>query len=206
MDAHDWDTRYDQTGLMWSQGPNQWVVDVTADLPAGRALDLAAGEGRNAIWLAERGWQATAVDFSAVALERARRIAAERLGTHADRLTTLHADLTTFTPEPQAYDLALVVYLQIAADQRATALRAAAGAVAPGGVLLVIAHDTDNVERGYGGPSDPAVLYSPADVVHDIDGSGLAIERAAQVTRSVETPLGERHALDCLVVARRPSP
>lgn len=204
MDAQDWDTRYEQTDLMWSQGPNQWIEEVTAGLPPGRALDLAAGEGRNAIWLAGRGWQATAVDFSAVALDRATRIAAERLGADAARFSTQQADLLTFTPEPGSYDLVIVVYLQIVADERSRVLRAAADAVAPGGTLVVTAHDSDNIARGHGGPPDPAVLYSAADVTSDIDGSGLTVDRAEQVSRVVTTPDGPRAALDCLVVATRP--
>lgn len=204
MDATDWDSRYAQTDLMWSQGPNQWIEQVTAVLPPGTALDLAAGEGRNAIWLTGRGWHATAVDFSAVALERATAIATERLGADAARFSTLRADLLTYSPEPRTYDLVIVVYLQIVADERARVLRAAAEAVAPGGTLVVVAHDSDNLERGYGGPPDPAVLYSAADVTADIAGSGLTVGRAEQVGRAVTTPDGERTALDCLVVAARP--
>ncbi len=204
MDAKDWDSRYDQTELMWSRGPNTWVEEVTAGLAPGRALDLAAGEGRNAIWLAERGWQATALDFSAVALERARVLAAERLGDGASRFSTEQADLLTHKPEPRSFDLVLVVYLQIPANQRSSILRTAAEAVAPGGMLLVTAHDPQNIERGYGGPPDPAVLYSADDVVRDIDGSGLSIVRADLATRVVTTPVGDRDALDCLLVATRP--
>jgi len=204
MDAKDWDSRYDQAELTWSLGPNQWVVDITADLSPGRVLDLAAGEGRNAIWLAERGWHATAVDFSAVALERATRIAAERLGQDVTRFSVREADLASFIPEAQSYDLVLVVYLQVASELRSRVLRAAAEAVAPGGMLVVIAHDTQNAERGYGGPPNPAVLYSASDVTSDIDGCGLAVHRAERVTRVVETPEGARTALDCLVAASRP--
>jgi len=204
MDAKDWDSRYDQTDLMWSQGPNQWIEQVTAELPPGKALDLAAGEGRNAIWLASRGWEATALDFSAVALERAARIASERLGDGAARFSTQCEDLFTYSPDPRAYDLVIVVYLQVAANQRTRVLRAAAEAVAPGGMLVVTAHDTENAARGHGGPQDPAVLYSAGDVTVDIDGSGLSVQRAELVTRVVTTPDGEREALDCLVVATRP--
>jgi len=205
MDAKDWDSRYEQTDLMWSQGPNQWIEQVTAELPPGKALDLAAGEGRNAIWLASRGWEATALDFSAVALDRASRIASERLGDGAARFSTLCEDLFTYTPQPGAYDLVIVVYLQVAADQRTRVLRAAAEAVAPGGTLVVTAHDTANATRGYGGPQDPAVLYSAGDVTADIDGAGLMVLRAELVTRVVTTPDGDREALDCLVVATRPA-
>ncbi len=204
MDATDWDDRYGTTDLMWSQGPNQWIEGVTSGLTPGRALDLAAGEGRNAIWLAGRGWQATALDFSAVALERASRLAAERLGADSARFSTRCEDLSVYTPEPHAYDLVIVVYLQVAAPMRSRVLRAAAEAVAPGGTLVVTAHDTANLEHGHGGPQDPAVLYSAADVVSDIDGSGLAVARADQVARTVTTPDGDRQALDCLVVATRP--
>jgi len=204
MDAKDWDSRYDETDLRWSRGPNRWIAEITADLPPGRVLDLAAGEGRNAIWLAERGWHATAVDFSAVALQRATRIAAGRLGEGVTRFSVRQADLATYTPNPRSYDLVLVVYLQVESALRSQVLRAAADAVAPGGSLVVTAHDTRNAELGYGGPPDPAVLYSAGDVTSDIDGSGLDVQRAELVTRVVDTPDGTRNALDCLVVATRP--
>ncbi len=204
MDANEWDRRYDQAELVWSATPNLWVEQVTRDLTPGRVLDLAAGEGRNTLWLAERGWQATAVDFSQVALDRATGLAVERLGAAAGRFETDCADLLDYRPRRHAYDLVLVVYLQIAAAQRARVLRAAADAVAPGGRLLVVAHDSDNLERGYGGPPDPAVLYSAADVTADLDGTGLQVQRAEQVVREVETADGPRQALDALVVAARP--
>ena len=83
MDADAWDVRYRESELVWSPGPNQFVEAELADLPPGRALDLAAGEGRNAIWLAEQGWQVTAVDFSQAGLDKGRSLRrgpARRLG------------------------------------------------------------------------------------------------------------------------------
>jgi SAM-dependent methyltransferase len=204
MDAEHWDSRYGQAELVWSATPNRWVEEVAAGLAPGRALDLAAGEGRNALWLAERGWRATAVDFSQVALDRGSRLATERLGAAADRFDVVCADLLDYQPQPLAYDLVLVVYLQVPAAQRTRVLRAAAGAVAPGGRLLVAAHDTDNLEHGYGGPPDATVLYSADDVIADLAGSGLEVERAGQVIREVATEEGARQALDALVVARQP--
>ena len=76
MDRDAWNDRYRTAELVWSVDANQFVVAETADLLPGRALDLAAGEGRNAIWLAERGWAAIAVDFSDVALDKATALAA----------------------------------------------------------------------------------------------------------------------------------
>jgi SAM-dependent methyltransferase len=204
MDATDWDHKYLEAELLWSNGPNQWVEQVAGDLEPGRALDLAAGEGRNAIWLAELGWSATAVDFSPVAVDRARRIAGQRLGAQAYRFSARVADVLDADLEQSAYDLVLVIYLQLGPAARRTALRAAASAVAPGGRLLVVAHDSDNIANGYGGPSDPEVLYTAQDVANDLTDTGLRVERAERVTRVVATATGAERALDCLVVASRP--
>lgn len=203
MDAAGWDERYAASELLWSVGPNRFVEEVAADLPPGRALDVAAGEGRNALWLVERGWKATAVDFSTVALERTRSLAATRLGERADRLDVVQADVLTYQPERRAFDLVLLVYLQVVADERRAALRLSASGVAPGGRLLVIAHDSTNLTHGVGGPQDPDVLYTPQDVVADLAGTGLSVERAETVRRPVETPDGVRDALDVLVLATR---
>jgi len=204
VDAEHWDRRYDQTGLVWSAEPNRWVEEVAAALPPGRVLDLACGEGRNALWLAERGWRAVGVDFSRVAVDRAVELATVRLGVAADRFEGVCADLLEFEPEPRAFDLVLVVYLQLRPAERTTVLRRAAAAVADGGLLFVAAHDSANLEDGYGGPQEPAVLYTAADVVADIGGGGLVVDRAERVVRPVATDEGERHALDCLVLAHRP--
>jgi 2-polyprenyl-3-methyl-5-hydroxy-6-metoxy-1,4-benzoquinol methylase len=99
MDANDWNIRYDQTDLRWSSGPNQWIVQVTASLAPGRVLDLAAGGGRIATWLDERGWSATAVDFSAVALERAPR-RSRRAGCWSSQRTTPRTPITASAARP----------------------------------------------------------------------------------------------------------
>jgi SAM-dependent methyltransferase len=199
MDSEAWNRRYADRELVWTSEPNRFLVAEAAGLEAGRALDLACGEGRNAVWLAEQGWRVTGVDFSEAGLETAHALAAAR-GVRAEWVT---ADLLAYTPEPQAYDLVLVFYLQVPAAERRPIVRAAAGAVAPGGVFLLVAHDRGNLEHGYGGPQDPAVLYTASDVVGELDGTGLEIERAETVKRPVDTPEGERVALDTLVRARR---
>lgn len=205
MDAAGWNDRYSDRELVWSVKPNLWVEDLTADLPAGRALDLAAGEGRNALWLAERGWDVTAVDFSSVAIERARSLAGERLGPEAGRFRVEMADLLAYEPRTAAWDLVLLVYLQVPATERRRIVRKAAGAVAPAGHLLVVGHDLDNLAHGVGGPPDPAVLYTPSDIRTDLEGTGLAIDRAETRTRPVETDGGPAQALDAVVLARRPA-
>lgn len=168
------------------------------DLPTGTAIDLAAGEGRNAIWLAERGWQATAVDYSSVALDKARQIA-ERRGV---AISTVVADLTTYEPTPAGYGLVVIAYLQLVEDELVPILRRAAAAVEPGGTLVLVSHDLSNLESGYGGPQRPAVLTTPGQVVAAI-GDELTVELAEVAERHVQTDDGERTALDTVLVARR---
>jgi SAM-dependent methyltransferase len=196
MDASTWDERYRGADLVWGAPPNRWVAEELSDATPGRALDLACGEGRNALWLAAQGWHVTAVDFSAVAIGKGREL--DRRGL----VTWVEGDATTYVASPEV-DLALLCYLQLAATERRLAVRAAAASLAPGGVLLVIAHDTRNLTEGTGGPQHPDVLYTAADVAADLDGSGLTVERAGEVLRPVEG--ADRRAIDALLRARRPT-
>ncbi|MGZ4448001.1 class I SAM-dependent methyltransferase [Oryzihumus sp.] len=198
MDARAWDDRYAATELVWSVTPNQFVAAETATLPPGRAVDLAAGEGRNAIWLAQQGWSVTAVDFSAVGLEKGRRLAGD-----AD-VTWVCADATTWVPDAEvgaSYDLAVLAYLQLPSAQRREAVRRAWEALRPGGTFLLVAHDTTNLAEGTGGPQDPAVLMSAADVLGDLAGEPYEVLHADRVARVVPDGHGEqdRTAWDCLV-------
>ena len=200
MDDRAWDERYAATDLLWTAEPNRFLVAEVADLPPGRALDLACGEGRHAVWLAGRGWEVTAVDFSRVALDKARRLAGAR-GVEVDWLL---ADVTSHTPAPDAYDLAVVLYLHLPTEPMAAVLRGAGDAVAPGGTLLVVGHDATNPTDGYGGPSDPSVLYGPADVVAALPNR-LVVDKAERVRRPVATADGTSSAVDVLVRAHRPA-
>jgi SAM-dependent methyltransferase len=117
-----WDQRYSGPDLVWGAGPNRFATGEVTALAAGRAVDLGTGEGRNAIWLAERGWQVTAVDFSAAGLARAGRLAAER-GVSVD---WVQADLLDYQPAPGGYDLVLVAYIHLPSASLARVFRAAA--------------------------------------------------------------------------------
>jgi SAM-dependent methyltransferase len=199
VDAEHWNDRYAASGYVWTTGANAQLVDEVASLDPGRALDLACGEGRNAVWLAEQGWTVTAVDFSEVGLDKGRRLAADR-GVLVD---WVRADATCWDPPAPGFDLVVVLYLQLPADQRRPALGVAARALTPGGTLLVIAHDATNLANGTGGPRDPAVLYGPDDVLADLEAAGVTVtvERAEVVERPVDG--ADRPALDCLVRVRR---
>lgn len=202
MDAAGWDERYAGNELVWGAGPNRFVAAEFEALPAGRVLDVACGEGRNAIWLAGRGWQASGVDFSATGIDRARRLAAE--AGVSDRVRFTVGDVVAGPLPAGPFDAVVVAYLQLPAGPRRAALRRAADVLAPGGTLLVVGHDPANLTGGFGGPQDPAVLFSPDDVVDDLAGvPGLTVERAEQVRRPVRTPDGEQVAVDALVRVRR---
>jgi 2-polyprenyl-3-methyl-5-hydroxy-6-metoxy-1,4-benzoquinol methylase len=197
MDAAGWDARYAEADLVSTAAPNRFLVDTADGLAPGRALDLAAGAGRNAVWLAGHGWEVTAVDFSGEGLRRAEALAAH----HGVEIATVRADVTEYRPPVGAFDLVVLAYLQLPEQQISGVIATASAAVAPGGTLLVAAHDRANLERGYGGPSRPEVLTTVDLVTAAI--TGLEIMRAEIAERSVDTPEGERIALDTLVVARR---
>ena len=203
MEAAEWDAKYSERELVWSAGPNVFVERYCADLPVGRALDVAGGEGRNGLWLADRGWTATVADFSQVALDRAAALW-DRRDEKRGVLEVRRVDVLSDPLGHRDHDLVVVAYLQLAELQRRAALRSAAEAVAPGGVLLVVAHHTDNLTEGYGGPQNAVWLYSEHDVVDDLGGTGLVPEVAERAVREVQVDGAVRAALDAVVLARRP--
>jgi len=188
MDARAWDERYAGTELVWSSGPNRFVETEVSGLPPDRALDLAAGEGRNAVWLAEQGWQVTAVDFSAVGLDKGRRVLAAHERARDLHIDWVHHDVLTYDPGPAGYDLALLAYLQLPAEERRTAVRVGFAALTVGGHLVVVAHDPTNLAEGTGGPQDPSVLYTAEEVLGDLDGERFDVLRAERVSRVVPAP------------------
>jgi 2-polyprenyl-3-methyl-5-hydroxy-6-metoxy-1,4-benzoquinol methylase len=197
VDATGWDARYAGSDLVWGVEPNRFVVEELAGLAPGRALDIAAGEGRNAVWLAARGWQVTAVDFSRVAVERGRQLAA----SHGVELDWLVADLRDYRPPAEAFDAVLVAYLHVSPDDLAAVLRRCAAALAPGGRIVVIGHDLTNLHRGVGGPQLPDVLYTPEAITAALPG--LTIVRAERALRPVPAPDTVVHAIDTVVTAVR---
>lgn len=203
MDAADWDARYAAAPLVWSAGPNAFVERDLADLPPGRALDLACGEGRNARWLASRGWHVTALDWSPVAVGKGRRLAEE----HDPPLDVdwVVGDVLT-APLPAPLDLVVVAYLHLPEAERRTTLRRAWAALAPGGTLHLVGHDSTNLLEGTGGPQDPRVLCTAADVLGDLADAEVEVVHADRVARTVAAPDGHGDAgtaYDVLVHLRR---
>ncbi len=195
MRSQDWDEKFGASEFLFTARPNQTVVDEATDLKPGTALDIACGQGRNAVWLAEQGWHVTAVDFSRVGLDRARRLAEAR----GVDVTYIEADVVTWQPPKQAFDLVLISYLQLPWLEFRTVLAGAVNALAPRGTLLIVGHDVDNIERGYGGPQDPVVLYDAQRIAAELPD--LDVATAQQVNRVVDTDIGPMTAIDTLVKA-----
>jgi SAM-dependent methyltransferase len=198
VQREDWDKRYASVENLWAVKPNRFLVAEVTGLEPGRALDLACGEGQNAIWLATLGWNVTGVDFSEVAIAKARS-RADRDGVRAEFVC---ADLLGYEPAAGAFDLVLVLYLHIPADGRRQVLANAAAALAPGGTFVLVGHDLTNMTDGVGGPSDPDLLCTPDQIASELPG--LEIVKAERVFRDVAGE--ERDAIDALVRAQRPRP
>ena len=191
MDRQQWNERYAAQPVLWKVDPGPFLGGEVGDRPPGHALDLGAGEGRTALWLAARGWRVTAVDFSDVALDRGRQ-RAEDLGI-SGQLEWICADLRDFDPSGGSYDLVLMMFVHLRQPERRRLLRLAAGALAPGGMVLVVGYDSTHPWESQGGPRDPAILFTPEDLVADLEG--LRIERAERIN------VGE--AVDAVVRAVR---
>jgi SAM-dependent methyltransferase len=191
VDAFEWDQRYRSADRLWSATPNLFVADRLKAMTPGLGLDLAAGEGRNAVWLASLGWKMTAVDFSEVAVERG--------SAHSDEIDFVVADVLEWEPT-DSYDLILIAYLQMVASDFEMVLLRAREWLSPDGELFLIGHDASNISDGWGGPQYPEVLWEVPAIVGMLDG--MFIVESQVVRRPVETEDGPRFARDALVRAR----
>ena len=195
-----WEARYTEAAsndtTIWSLDPNLWVADVAGALPVGTAVDLGAGEGRNALWLASLGWTVTAVDFSPAGLAIGQKRGFEAGLT----VEWVEADATSWVL-PTPVDLVVMAYLQLPAPDLARAIASAAASLTPlSGTLALISHDVDNIERGHGGPQDAALLTTPRELRAAAEAAGLTVQQCRQYDRIT----ADGHvAIDAILVATR---
>lgn len=194
-----WDERYEGRGQLWSGQPNGALVAEVDALPAGRALDVGSGEGADALWLAERGWQVTALDVSRVALDRA-SAEAEARGLE---VTWLHSGLVEAALDA-VFDLVTAQYPALLTTDSREAEHALLGAVAPGGTLLVVHHPAPTPEEAHAHGFDPADYVTPADVAALL-GPTWQVEVNESRPRSVASGAGAgaHHTRDLVLRARR---
>jgi SAM-dependent methyltransferase len=197
-----WDARYAESARIWSGRPNPRLVDQVSGVEPGDALDVGAGEGADAVWLAGQGWRVTALDVSEVALRRVSEHAADE-GV-AERVTTLHHDLMTGTPLPGEFDLVSAQYLHPPTERFAEIIGLLGAVVRPGGRLLVVGHHPDDLATGLrSGHGHPELLFTPDKVVAALPESAWDVQTAAAPTRQVDGPDGPVTVTDTVVLALR---
>ncbi|MDP2345827.1 MAG: class I SAM-dependent methyltransferase [Deltaproteobacteria bacterium] len=181
-----WDARYREPGFAYGEAANDFLVEVADQIPPGPVLCLAEGEGRNAVFLARRGHDVTAVDLSAVGLAKAAALAQR----HGVSLHTIVADLASW-PLPTARFSAIVsIWCHVPPSVRRRLHKDVVTALAPGGVFVLEAYRPGQERRGTGGPPDPALMMTAAELREDL--AGLEILTARDVVRAVhEGPFHE---------------
>ena len=196
LTAEQWDERYRAAPSVWTPEPNAPLVEFAAGLTPGRALDIGAGEGRNAVWLATRGWSVTAIDLSAVGLERA----AERAAAQDVRLECVVGDWHDHPFGAAAFELVVVSYMHPAPRDRGWLFRRAREALVPGGHLFTVG--VFRADHGRRGPPDSERLYTPMDLVMSL--SAFQVLRCQKHTYEQEHSSGRREVTDVVAIARRP--
>lgn len=156
MDKAFWDSKYSTDEFVYTKDVNRFVKQHLEDLAPGKAIDLAGGEGRNSVFLAQKGWQVENIDISSVGLEKCQKLAAER--NVLKNITTTLASGLDFESVLAPVDLGLVAYLQLPKSDLEISLARLAGSLRPGGIFFGVWHALENLENGFGGPQDPRVL------------------------------------------------
>lgn len=206
-----WDERYGGSERVWSGKPNQRLVEQTADLTPGHACDIGCGEGADAIWLAEQGWEVTALDVSRVALDRTAQHAIER---GVDRRVKVGeydvlADRPPRAPRrTEGFDLVSAHFMHVPREDFDDVYRRLAAAVAPGGRLLVVAHHPDDVDSGARPSHGPGLMFPPEQVLAALGVEGGSsddweTEVADAPVREQQMPDGPMQVRDTVVRLRR---
>jgi len=182
-----WDQRFSEPGYKYGTAPNRFLAEQEPRLPAGsRVLLPGDGEGRNSVWLAERGHQVLAVDNSQVGLDKALALASSRSVT----ITTLNADLAAWAPPPATCAAVVLIYVHLPSDFRAAAHRRLADALAPGGWLILESFHPRQLTYQSGGPRDVDMLSDLATIRADFAG---LLEEVQGWEGEVELDEGDGH-------------
>ena len=187
-----WDERYGQEGFAFGTEPNDFLREVADRIPRGDVLCLGEGEGRNAVFLAERGYRVTAVDASSVGLDKTQRLAASR----STEVTTVLADLADYTIDAEAWDGVVSIFCHLPPVLRAEVHRQVVRGLRPGGVAVLEGYTPEQLDFGTGGPPVAELLYEPDTIFRDF--ADLELEIAHYGVRDVHE--GRYHNGEAAVV------
>lgn len=194
-----WDERYATPEYVYGTAPNDFLASAASQIPRGRVLSIADGEGRNGVFLATLGHDVTSVDASAVGLAKAAQLAASR-GVH---LTTQVVDLADYVMEPGVWAGIVSIFVHLPPPLRRRVHAQVVRGLAPGGVFILEAYSPEQLRHGTGGPSDPELLPTLDALRAELDG--LEFTHAAALEREVQE--GQFHrgrSAVVQVVARKP--
>ena len=195
-----WDERYAASDQLWSGRVNPVLEAEAADLAPGRALDAGCGEGGDAMWLAERGWNVTAIDVSTVAVNRA-TVEWKRRGIRAGAAMFKQRDLSEWSPPVRGFGLVSAQYLHVLPEVRAVIYQRLADAVEPGGLLLMVLHDRADLAADIAHPPEFSMLEADALRTY-ADGFGsIAVETRPRETVDRAGQAAVAH--DLVLLARR---
>lgn len=161
-----WEERYGTPDRVWSGNPNPQLVTEAEHLTPGTALDIGCGEGADVMWLAERGWTVTGLDFSRSGVDKAADVARE--AGLSERTLFEQADIRTWQPTG-SYDLISSQFMHLLDDGMVALVPRLADVLRPGGTLLVVGHHPSDLHTGLRHATRPGVLFTPEDLVPAID-------------------------------------
>lgn len=205
-DEQFWEERYRSRDAVWSGRPNPQLVAETSQITAGAALEVGSGEGADAIWLASRGWQVTAVDFSTTALRRAAAHADALGGDVAGRINWTQADLTVWEPAEGHFDLVSAQFMHLEEGPRRELFARLAAAVAPGGTLLIVGHHPYDLQTTVPRPQEPDLYFTADEVALSLDPDRWDVLVADARPRSARDPEDREITIHDAVLRARKRP
>ena len=197
--AEFWDNRYGCEGYVFGTDPNTFLAE-HCDLLKGPVLSISEGEGRNAVFMAEHGLDVLGVDVSAVALDKARKLAQSR----GVQIRTQIADLATYIPEESGYGAVVSIFAHLAGETRARLYPLLERSLMPGGILMMEAYSERQISRDTGGPKDLDWLMTVEKVQHAFPDMEMILLR--EVEREVMEGSGHTGlAFVVQCIARKPT-